>query len=59
MVSSFFHEVKTPKVRSNYKEPISPSLVYLLVTTTVVELVGAASGAVKLYYTWGLEKAGR
>jgi hypothetical protein len=51
MVSSFFHEVKTPKVRSNYKEPISPSLVYLLVTTTVVELVGAASGAVKLYYT--------
>jgi len=59
MVSSFFHEVKTPKAKLNYKEPISPSLVYLPVTTIVVELFGAASGTASLYYTIGLDKAGR
>jgi len=55
MVSSFFHEVKTSKARLNYKEPISPSLVYLPVTTIVVDFSGAASGTASLYYTIGLD----
>jgi len=49
IVSSFFQEVKTPIVRSKLNEPTSPELQYVDVSTTVVNAVGAAAGAVKDY----------
>lgn len=56
MVSSFLQEVKTPKVRANDKEPTSPVLTYFEVSTTAVNVAGAAPGAVKVSYTVGLDK---
>jgi hypothetical protein len=50
IVSSFFQEVKTPIVRSNLREPVSPELTYEDVSTTVVNFVGTAEGAVNDYY---------
>lgn len=50
IVSSFFHEVKSPIVRSNLNEPTSPELQYEPVTATVVKVVGTAEGAVNDYY---------
>lgn len=50
IVSSFFQEVKSPIVRSNLREPVSPELEYEDVSATVVNFVGAALGAVNDYY---------
>lgn len=50
IVSSFFHEVKSPIVRSNLNEPTSPAFVYEETSATVVKVVGAAAGAVNDYY---------
>lgn len=50
IVSSFFQEVKSPNVRSNLREPVSPELLYEDVSATVVNFVGAALGAVNDYY---------
>jgi len=55
IVSSFFHEVKSPIVRSNLNEPTSPELVYEDLSATVVKAVGASAGLVNDYYAvvWG------
>jgi len=50
IVSSFFHEVKSPIVRSNLNEPTSPELEYEDVCATVVKAVGASAGLVNDYY---------
>jgi len=49
IVSSFFHEVKRPIVRSNLNEPTSPELVYVDTSATVVKVDGTAAGAVNDY----------
>jgi hypothetical protein len=49
IVSSFFHEVKSPIVRSNLKVPRSPEFAYYLTSATVVKVAGAAAGAVNDY----------
>lgn len=49
IVSSFLQEVKTPIVRSKLNEPTSPEFLYEDVSTTVVNVVGAAEGYVKDY----------
>jgi len=50
IVSSFFHEVKSPIVRSNLNEPTSPELQYEDVSATVVKAVGASAGLMNDYY---------
>jgi len=54
IVSSFFQEVKTPIVRSNLREPVSPELTYEDVSATVVFLVSTSGGAVNTSNVVGL-----
>lgn len=49
IVSSYFHDVKRPIVKSNLSVPRSPEFLYEETRATVVKVAGAAAGAVNDY----------